>query len=76
MGAIDGDLVVGFVALFDGQIIIFQINVEIGQDQLLANPLPDDSGHFVPIYLNNGCFHLDLVHLGVFPHDLFDDSPL
>jgi hypothetical protein len=33
-GGVDGDLVVGAVALFDPQIVVVQVDVEIGQDQL------------------------------------------
>ena len=36
VGCIDGDLVVGAVALFDPEVVVFQVDIEIGQDQLLA----------------------------------------
>ena len=64
VGRIDGDLVVGLVALFNRQIIVFQIDVEIGQNEPLADPLPDDAGHFVAVEFNDRVFHLDLRHVG------------
>src|SRR3546814_2729335 len=39
---IDGDLVVGAVAFLDAEVVIMQVDVEIGKDQAFANPLPDD----------------------------------
>ncbi len=47
---IDGDLIVGRVAEFDAQIVIFQIHIEVGVDQLVLDELPDDAGHLVPVH--------------------------
>jgi len=44
-----GDLVVGFVADFHAQIVVFQIDVQIGQDQLLLDEIPDDAGHLIAV---------------------------
>src|SRR3546814_10177684 len=46
---IDGDLVVGAVALLDTKVVIMKVDVEIGKDQPLTDPLPDDPGHFVAV---------------------------
>ncbi len=62
IGAIDGDLVVGFVALFDAQVIIFEVDVEIGENEALTDPLPDDPRHFVAVDLHDRVFDLDLRH--------------
>src|SRR3546814_10581050 len=62
VGGIDGDLVVGLVALLDAQVVIFEVDVEIGEDEALANPLPDDPRHFVAVDLHDGVLHLDLSH--------------
>ena len=59
IGAVDGDLVISLVTLFDAQIVIFQINIQIGVDQLVFNFLPDDARHFIAINLDNGGFDLD-----------------
>ncbi len=70
LGGVDRDLVVGLVALLDAEIVIEQLDVEIGQDQPLADPLPDDSGHLVPVQLDDGVLHLDLRHAArAFPLD-------
>ena len=58
-----GDLVVGLVALLDAEIEIFQIDVEIGQDQLVLDELPDDARHLVAVELDDGGLHLDLRHV-------------
>ena len=62
LGRLDRDLVVGLVALLDAEIVIEQVDVEIGQDQPLADPLPDDPGHLVAVELDDGVLHLDLRH--------------
>ena len=62
LGAVDGDLIVGAVALFDAEVIIQKVEIEIGQDQLFLDEIPDDPGHLVAVHLNNGIGHLDLGH--------------
>ena len=62
IGRVDRDLVFRLVALFDRQIVIFQIDVEIGQDQPLADPFPDDLRHFVAVELDDRVRNLDLRH--------------
>jgi hypothetical protein len=34
VGGVDGDLVVGAVAVLDAEVVVFQVDVEVGQDQL------------------------------------------
>ena len=59
---INRDLVVGLVAALDREIVIFQVNVEIGMDQLILDKLPDDAGHLVAVHFNDGIGDLDLAH--------------
>src|SRR3984885_1433376 len=63
MRRVDRDLVVGRVAVFDREIVILEIDVQIGMDKLVANQLPDDARHFVAIELDNRIRDLDLGHL-------------
>ena len=62
LGRLDRDLVVGLVAVLDAEVVIEQVDVEIGQDQPLADPLPDDPGHLVAVELDDRVLHLDLGH--------------
>ena len=64
VGRVDGDLVVGAVALLDPEVVVEQVDVEIGQDQLLLDEVPDDPGHLVAVELDDGVVHLDLRHRG------------
>jgi hypothetical protein len=66
-GRVDRDLIVGLVALLDAEVVILQFYVEIGQDQLLLDEIPDDAGHLVAVELDNGACDLD------FGHDFFLD---
>src|SRR3546814_19168924 len=62
VGAVDGDLVVGLVAGFDAEIVIDQVDVQVRQDQLFLDELPDDAGHLVAVALDNRILDLALVH--------------
>src|SRR3546814_536890 len=65
---IDGDLVVGAVALLDTKVVIMKVDVEIGKDQPLTDPLPDDPGHFVAVEFDDRVGYLDLAHaFSLFP---------
>jgi hypothetical protein len=61
-GGIDGDLVVGGVALLDAEVVVEQVDVEVGQDQLVLDELPDDAGHLVAVEFDDRVCHLDLGH--------------
>ncbi len=65
VGGVDGDLIVGGVAVLDRQIVIFDVEVEIGQDQLVLDQLPDDAGHLVAVEIDDRVRHLDLRHMRV-----------
>ena len=64
VGRVDGNLVVGVVACLDSKVVIFQIDVKIGVDQLVLDELPDNAGHLVAIQFDDRVFDLDLRHLG------------
>jgi hypothetical protein len=53
-GRVDGHLVVGGVAVLDREVVILQVDVEIGEDQALLDERPDDPGHLVAIHLDDG----------------------
>ena len=57
-----GDLVIGVIANLNSQIVVFQIDIQIGQDQFFFDEVPHDPGHFIPVEFNNRVFHLDLGH--------------
>ncbi len=59
---IDGDLIIRLVALFNAEIIVFQIDIKIGQDQFGLDKVPDDPGHFIAIKFYNRFSDLNLRH--------------
>ena len=63
VGRIHGDLVVGLVARLDAEVVVQQVDVEIGQDQLVLDEGPDDPGHLVAVELDDGVLYLDFRHL-------------
>ena len=62
LGGVDRHLVGGLVAVLDREVVIFEVDVEIGMDQLVADIVPDDAGHLVAIELDDRIGDLDLVH--------------
>ncbi len=62
VGGVDGDLVVGLVAVFHAEVEVLQVDVEVGQDQLVLDELPDDAGHLVAVEFDDGVRHLDFCH--------------
>jgi hypothetical protein len=63
VGRVDRHLVVGGVAALDAEIVIFEVEIEIGVDQLVLDELPDDAGHLVAVELDDRIVHLDLLAL-------------
>ena len=66
LGRIDRHLVVGLVAMLDAEVVVLQVDVEVRQDQLVLDELPDDAGHLVAVHLDDGILHLDLRHRAFF----------
>ena len=63
VSGVDGDLIVGQIAVLDGKVEIKQRQIEIGKDQLLLDHLPDDPRHLIPVEVGDRVLHLDLVHV-------------
>ena len=55
--------------MLDAEIEILQFDVEIGQNQLLPDELPDDARHLVAVELDDRVLDLDLGHRGHFPRE-------
>jgi hypothetical protein len=45
----------------DTDSVVLQVDVEIGQAQLLANALPDDARHFIAVHLDGRLLDFDLI---------------
>jgi hypothetical protein len=62
LGGLDGNLIARGVALLDSQVVVFQIDLQIGEDEFLFDLGPDDPGHFIAVHLDNGILDFDLFH--------------
>ena len=59
------DLVIGLVAVLDAQVVSVKVHLEVREQQLLLDQVPDDAGHFVAENVDDGS-SLDLVgHFGL-----------
>mmetsp|Transcript_101381 Transcript_101381/g.295357 ORF Transcript_101381/g.295357 Transcript_101381/m.295357 type:complete len:269 (-) Transcript_101381:213-1019(-) len=61
------DLVISLIPVRDAQVVIVNVHVYEGEDQLLLDHLPHDASHLVTIKLHYRALHLDLLkrHVGV-----------
>src|SRR6185437_3148116 len=59
-------LVVGLVAVLDGQVEVLEVDIQVGQDQLVLDEVPDDPRHLVAVDLDDGIRYLDLGHAAGF----------
>ena len=70
LGRVDGHLVVGHVAVLDAEVVVEQVDIEIGADQLVLDQLPDDAGHLIAVHFDDGVGNLDFGHgRGTFGRD-------
>ena len=59
---VDGDLVVGLVAVLEAEVVVLGLKVNVGADELILDDLPDDAGHLVAVHLDERGLHRDLGH--------------
>ena len=64
LGSIDGDLVVGRITVLHAEVVVLEVDVKEGKDELLADLVPDDTGHLITVELNDGVGDLDLCCMG------------
>jgi hypothetical protein len=64
LGGVQGDLVVGLVAVGQAQVVVLEVDVQVRVDELVLDVLPDDAGHLVAVQLDDGVLDLDLGDLG------------
>ena len=64
VGRVDGDLIVGLVAVLHPKVVVFELHIEERVDQFVLDVLPDDPGHLVAIEFDDGVGHLDFCHGG------------
>ena len=59
LGCVEGDLIVGLVAVFEAEIVVQQLDFDMGEDELVLHHLPDDAGHLVAVHLDDGVLGFD-----------------
>ncbi len=58
---VNSDLIVGLITVLNAQVEIVDVQVQMREDQLVLDQLPDDSGHLITVEFGNGLSHLDFV---------------
>lgn len=49
------------VPVLHTQIVVFEVDVQVWQDELLPNLLPDDTCHLIAVQFDNGVLDLDFL---------------
>ncbi len=62
VGRIDCHLIIGRIAVFNREVVIFEIDIEIGVDQFVLDRLPDDAGHLIAVEFDDWVGDFDLAH--------------
>jgi len=63
MCRIHGHLVMRGITVLNPQVVIFQVDLQVGEDQLLLDELPDDTGHLVAVELHHRVQYFDFLHV-------------
>ena len=53
------NLVVRCVAILKPQIVVFQFDLDKGENQFVLDHLPDDAGHLVAVHFDDGVLRLN-----------------
>jgi hypothetical protein len=56
------------VTVLHAEVVVLEVDVKVGEDELLTDLLPDDAGHLVAVHLDDGVDDLDLVKGGSGAH--------
>ena len=62
VSGIDGDLVIGLVALFDAEVVVLERQIEVRVNEAVLDELPNDARHFVAIEFNDNALNLNFFH--------------
>jgi hypothetical protein len=57
---VDGDLVLSLVTVGEREVVVLEVDIEVGEDELLLDQRPDHTCHLITIQLNDGVLDLDL----------------
>jgi len=60
-GCVNRDPVVRVVAVLDVEIVVVDVHVQIGKEQLVFHHPPHDAGHFVSVHFDESCLHFDFL---------------
>jgi hypothetical protein len=61
LGGIECHLIVGLVTVWQAEVVVLEVDVEIWVDELVFDDLPDDAGHLIAVKLHDGVLDLDLL---------------
>ena len=59
IGRVNRHLIICRVTIFDAQVVVLKIDVEVRQDEAVLNELPHDASHFVAIKFDDWVYDFD-----------------
>ena len=57
--AVDSDLVIGSIAVLDAKIEVLDVEVQVGQDKLVLDDVPDNTGHLIAVHFYHWVLNFD-----------------
>lgn len=55
------NFVISFISVFHAKVIVFKVDVQVGQNEFFLNLVPDDTSHFIAVHLHNGILDFDFL---------------
>lgn len=59
------NLIIGLITVGQAQVVVEALDVQVGEDELVLDHLPDDPGHLVTVHLDDRLVDLDALAGGV-----------
>ena len=61
-GRVDSNLIIGVIPMFQAQIIILCLQIDIRKKKFVLDHLPENPGHLIAVHFNKRCLHLNFSH--------------
>ena len=71
LSSLNGNLIISGVTILHAEIEVLDIQVQVREDKLILDKLPDNSGHLITVHFGDGIGYLDLLSCGSFDHLVF-----
>jgi hypothetical protein len=57
--AVNSDLIVSRITVLDAQVVVLNVKVQVGRNELVLDDVPDDTGHLIAVHFDDWVFDFD-----------------